>query len=73
MVIPKINCKTTRFRKINTRNENERIKTHGVIRIPKGFLDILGVKTGESVELAIANRKVLIEPSKDQVDELQVR
>ncbi|MBC8521162.1 MAG: AbrB/MazE/SpoVT family DNA-binding domain-containing protein [Candidatus Syntrophoarchaeum sp.] len=49
----------------------EKIKPYGEIRIPKGFLDILGVKTGESVELTIADKKVLIEPSKDPIKSLR--
>jgi len=48
----------------------ERIKPGGGIEIPKQMMKSLHLTVGEEIELRVKDRKLLIEPHKDPVDEL---
>jgi len=48
----------------------EKIKPNGDIHLPKSVLANLGLKVGEEVELSLEDKRLMIQPHKDPIDEL---
>lgn len=40
------------------------------IKIPENILEILGLKSGEDIEMRVVGRTLVIEPVKDPIDKL---
>ncbi len=49
---------------------HSRITRSKQIQIPEKILDMLGLKSGEEVRMTVANKKLIVEASKDPVDDL---
>lgn len=49
---------------------HSRITQNKQIKIPDKILDILGLKSGEEIRMTVVNKKLIVEPSSDPVDEL---
>lgn len=47
-----------------------KIKSCGDITIPKGILEMLGIKGGDELEVKVAEQGILIKPTKSVVDSL---